>query len=110
MAEFRARIRSVRLKHGGNIVMFPTPIDRHNENLRGVMIGHAKMIAENQGELDGFLVIGLWADGTRSLGFRISPRIPRELLPAYVAEMIRTDCVTEWQAERTFDDKFEWRE
>ena len=94
----------------GHITILPTPIDRDDENLRGVMIRHAKMIADNKGEMDGFLVIGLWADGTRSLGYRVSQRIPRELLPAYVAEMVRTDCVTEWQAERTFDDRFEWRD
>lgn len=110
MSEFRARIRSVKPKAGGDIVMFPTPIDRDGENLRGTMIRHAKMIADNAGEMDGFLVIGLWADGTRSLGYRVSTRIPRELLPAYIAEILRTDVVTEWQAEQTFDQRFEWVE
>ncbi len=110
MREFRARIRSIRPKAGGHIIVLPTPADRDNENLRGVMIRHAKMIAENEGEFDGFLVIGLWADGTRSLGYRIPQRIPRELLPAYVAEMVRTECITDWQAEQTFDNRFEWRE
>lgn len=90
--------------------MLPTPVDRDGENLRGMMIRHAKMIADNGGEFDGFIVLGLWADGTRSLGFRIPKRIPRELLPAYFAEILRTDCVTEWQAERTFDQRFEWVE
>ena len=110
MTEFRARISAVRPKNGGEIVLLPTPVNRDGENLRGKMIQHAKIIADNDGEIDGFLVIGLWADGRRSLGYRMPYRIPRELLPAYIAEIIRTDCITENEAERTFDRRFEWQE
>ena len=110
MSEFRARIRSVRPKTGGQLIMFPTAVNADGDNLRGKMIEHAKIISGNSGELDGFLVIGLWADGRRSLGYRMPARIPREMLPAYIAEILRTDCVTDWQAGFTFDEKFEWVE
>lgn len=110
MSEFRARIRAIRPKVGGEIVILPTPLNADGENIRGKMIEHAKHIAGNDGELDGFLIIGLWADGRRSLGYRMPMRIPRELLPAFVAEIVRTDCVTDWQAEMTFDRKYEWVE
>ena len=108
--EFAARIRSFKSKQGGaDIVMLQTPTV-NGENLRGKMIEHAKIISENEGDLDGFIVLALFADGKRSMGFRLPKRIPREMLPAYFAEIIRTDAVTEWQAGITFDDKFEWRD
>lgn len=113
MTEFAARIRSIRPKNlSTNVVVFPTPMpdDGGDENWRGKMIEHAKNIAGNEGNLNGFLVLGLWDDGRRSLGFRFTSHISRELLPAYIAEIVRTDIVTQWEAENTFDDKFEWVE
>ena len=107
MTEFRARIRSVKMKNGGaDIAMLPTPVNHEGENLRGKMIEHARIIADNEGDMDGFIVIGFWADGARSMGFRVPQRIPRELLPAYVAEMVRTDACTEHEFHRCF----EWNE
>lgn len=115
MMEFAARIRSIRPKNTEtNIVMFPTVTPNHiagtSENWRGKMVEHAKSIASVEGTLDGFIVLGLWSDGGRSLGFRLPSRIPRELLPSYFAEIIRTDAVTQWEAENTFDSKFEFVE
>lgn len=111
MPDFKARIGRVRMKAGGaDVRVFPTALDDNNENLRGKLIGNAKAIAGYDGEMDGYLVIGLWTDGARSLGFRIPPRIPREMLPHYVAEIIRSDAVTDHEAERTFERMFEWRD
>lgn len=109
MTEFAARIRSVRSKDG-KVVALHNPMPNDGENWRGKMIEHAKGIAENEGNIDGFIVLALWDDGKRSLGYRMSSRIPREFLPSYIAEIVRTDIVTEWQAENTFNDKFEWVE
>ena len=115
MTEFAARIRSIRPKNTDtNVVLFPTATPNHingtSENWRGKMVEHAKSIASVDGTLDGFIVLGLWSDGKRSLGYRLPSRIPRELLPAYFAEIIRTDAITQWEAENTFEDKFEWVE
>lgn len=103
MTEFRARIRSVRWKDGGaSLRLFPTPLNENGENLRGVMIDHAKMIAGHEGELDGFVIIGFWDDGRRSFGCRIPQRIPREMVPAYLSEIARTDVCTEHEFQRNF--------
>lgn len=109
MTEFRARIRSVRMKGGGaSVRILPTPEQHDGENWNGKLIENAKHIAGYEGEMDGYLVLGLFADGTRSMGFRLPRRIPRELWPAYVAEVLRTDLITEWEAEGTFHRIFEW--
>lgn len=110
MTEFRIRLRSVRPKNGGAGVRVlhnehPNYSEDVAENWRGTMIEQARFIAESgEGvDIDGFLVIALWADGQRSVGFRMPDRIPRELFPAYIAEMLRTDAITEKEAERTID-------
>lgn len=109
MTEFRAQIGRVRMKNGGaDVHILHNPMPDNGENWRGKMVDCARVISEYEGDLDGYLVIGLWADGTRSLGFRMTPRIPREMLPSYIAEIIRTDVITEHEAERTFDNRFEW--
>ena len=74
------------------------------ENLRGNIIEHARMIAKMDGELDGFVVIGFFSDGGRSCGYRISERIPGELLPSYVAEILRRDAITEDEARSVLWD------
>lgn len=112
------RLRRIRFKDGR------APIEvLHNaqdfdfgdklESLRGALIGSAKAIVgyENPGAaLDGFIVLGFFADGRRSLGFRMPKRIPRELLPSYVAEILRTDAITEKEAADVFDQRFVWVE
>lgn len=115
MTEFRTRLRNVRFKDGGAELRvlhtdMPNRIEDTDENWRGKMIEHAKYIADSGdgAVLDGFVVIGLWSDGKRSLGCRNSPRIPRELFPSYIAEILRTDLITENEAEQTFDRRFEW--
>lgn len=113
MTDFRIRLRSVRMKNGGasvSVLHAATPND--GENWRGKIIEHAKYIATNDtpAELDGFVVIGLWNDGTRSVGYRMTPRIPRELFPSYIAEILRTDAITENEAANVFDDRFYWDE
>jgi hypothetical protein len=109
MTEFRARIRSYRSKKGGaDIVVIHTPqVD--GENINGKIIEHAKIIADIDG-LDGFIVIGLFSDGKRSMGYRVPERIPRDLLPAYVSEIVRRDALMAHEAAEVFDDKFEWVE
>lgn len=111
MTEFRARIGRVRMKSGGadlHVLHTPMPNNEGEENWRGKMIENAKTIAGYDGDLDGYVVIGLWRDGARSLAYRFSPRIPRDLMPSYVAEMLRRDAITEHEARQTFDEMFKW--
>lgn len=117
MTEFRARISRVRTKAGAHLSFLPTPLTwgdpAEPENWRGKLVHHAKTIADNDetgSKLDGFAVIGFFSDGSTSIGFRMPERIPRCLMPAYVAEILRRDVITDHEAERVFDDKFEWVE
>lgn len=114
MTEFAARIRSVRPKHSNvHLMMLPTPVNNEGENIAGCMLRGAKQVAEYDepgSRLDGYIVIGLFEDGTRSLGFRIPSRLPRDLLPSYVAEMLRRDGITAHEAAEEFDRRFEWRD
>jgi hypothetical protein len=111
---FAARISRVRMKNGGadlHILQTPRPhsFEGRDESIRGKIIEHARWIADVEGPpLDGFIVIGLFADGKRSCGFRIPERIPRELLPSYVADIVRRDAIVQFEAESVFDQKFEW--
>lgn len=112
------RLRRIRFKDGrAPIEVLHTPQDfvfgDKPESLRGSLIGSAKAIVgyENPGAaLDGFIVLGFFEDGRRSLGFRMPKRIPRELLPAYVQEILRTDVITEKEAADVFDQRFVWVE
>ncbi len=114
MTEFAARIRSVRPKHSNvHLMMLPTPVNEDGENIAGAMLRGAKMVAgydEPGSRLDGYILIGLFEDGKRSVGFRIPSRLPRDLMPAYVAEMLRRDAITAHEAAEEFDRRFEWQE
>ncbi len=117
MSEFRVRLRSVRPKNGGaSVTVLHNPMPNYSgdepDNWRGRLLDHARYIAENHdgAVLDGFVVIGMWNDGRRSCGYRMTPRVSRELFPSYIAEILRTDAITENEAEATFDRRFEWVE
>jgi hypothetical protein len=105
------------MKDGASVTILPTPMDHGDpenpENWRGRLIEHAKRIAdydEPHSKLDGFLVVGLYTDGTTSIGLRIPERLPRALIPAYISEVLRRDVITEREAERVFDEHFQWVE
>lgn len=112
------RLRSVRMKDGGaKVRVLHTPMPNVcgdvAENYRGKMISAAKFMGDQNGngsELDGYIVMGLFSDGTSSMGYRFPERIPRALVPAYVGEILRRDVITEREAEQVFDKKFEWVE
>lgn len=101
-----ARIGKIRLKAGGaevrvlrNVAADPA------DNLRGKIIGHAKMIADMGkpgSELVGFITIGLFADGKSTVGCRFDPNsspIPKSLIPSWAAEILRRDLITSAEAE-----------
>lgn len=118
MTDFAARISRVRMKEGADIHVLHTPREHLNENgeaenLRGKIIEHAKQVAaydEPTSTLDGFLVIGLYHDGSASVGFRLPARIPSALAPAYIAEMLRRDAVTSRESQNTFNRMFYWQD
>lgn len=111
------RLRRIRFKDGrAPIEVLHTPqnfvCDGEAESLEGALINCGKVIAGygDDPALDGFIVLGFFEDGKRSLGFRMPARIPRELLPSYVAEILRTDAITAKEASDVFDRNFKWVE
>ena len=115
--EFAARISRVRMKNGADVSILPTPMDYGDpdapENWRGAAVRCAKRLAEfdqPHSKLDGFITLGFYSDGSTSLGFRVPERIPRCLLPAYVADLLRRDAIMEQAAADKFDQMFQWVE
>jgi hypothetical protein len=118
VTEFRARIGRVRMKNGGADVRV---IDRQavnsdGEDWRGTLLRNARAVADfatDDVPLIGYLLVGLYADASSSVGFRYDMdrcAVPVSRVPAWVAELLRRDMITKRQAEETFDDKFEWVE
>lgn len=101
---FRARIRNVRLKDGGTYLYELPREDIDMKERLQYAVDHVK----NQPgwTLDGYFLIGFYGDQTRICWYRMPKRIPRELIPAYVAEIARTDAVTETE----FHHLFEWQD
>jgi hypothetical protein len=117
VSEFGARLSRVRMKSGADLSLLPTPLNFGDpadpENWRGKLVQHAKQIADNDetgSKLDGFIVLGMYSDGSTSIGYRLPDRLPRCLIPAYAAEILRRDVITDNEAELVFDRKFEWVE
>lgn len=103
------------MKSGGATIRvlhtpMPNQCDGNAENYQGRMISASKAIGAMGtpgSELDGYIVVGLFSDGSTSMGYRIPERLPRALVPSYFAEVFRRDIITDKEAERVFDEKFE---
>lgn len=118
MSEFQARIGRIRMKNGGADVrvLDQRRPDPDGEDWRGTIVQNARKVAE-QSEPDsplvGYIIVGFYGDGQTSVGFRYDPDrtpIPRMLLPAWIAEVVRRDMITAREAESTFNDMFEWQD
>lgn len=105
----QARIGKVRMKSGGaeiRVLRTPMPDLNGTENWGGRLIANAKSVAsysEPGSELVGYVLIGLFSDGSNSSGVRWDDDktpIPRTLMPAYVEELVRTQLLTVPRAEK----------
>lgn len=110
MSEFRARIGRIRMKNGGADVrvLDRDPVNPNDEDWRGKIVANARGIAES-GELAGYLVIGMFADGSYSMGFRYDHErtpIPLSLIPSWTEEIIRRELITKHEARSVFNDMF----
>jgi hypothetical protein len=118
MSEFKARIGCVRMKNGGADVRILNrePINPEGEDWRGKIVANARAVGEQataDAPLVGYVVIGLYADGCSSVGYRHDPDrcpIPRSLLPSWIAEIIRRDMIVALEARDVFNDMFERRD
>jgi hypothetical protein len=92
------------------------PANPDDENWRGKIVESARNVAEfatDDNPLAGYAVIGLFADGASSVGWRYDPEtagVPRVLLPHWIAEVIRRDIITYGEARSTFDEMYAWIE
>jgi hypothetical protein len=117
MTDFAVRLRRVRLKGGADVhVLHNKQPDPGNENWRGSLVRNARNIAGFASDdlpLAGYVVVGLFADGSASVAYRYdttqSNSVPRSLIPAWIAEIIRREMITCVEARDTFNDMFEWR-
>lgn len=113
MTEFRARISRVRMKDGASVTVLPGGITVDGESVHGRLRRHARQISdmdETASTLDGFIIIGLFSDGTSTIGYEMPNRVPRPLAVPYLTEIMRRDIIMDAEAARVFDDKFEWRD
>lgn len=118
MTEFRARIGRIRMKNGGADVrvLESKRGPDGGDDWRGAIVRNAKSVAEQDtpdSPLVGYILIGMYGDGATSVGFRYDNDrclIPRSLMPAWVAEIIRRDMVTAPEASDKFNEMFYWQD
>jgi len=118
MDSFRARIGRIRMKSGGADVRVINrePINLDDENWCGKIIANARGVAEqstDEAPLVGYVVVGLYADGCSSIGYRYDPDrcpVPRSLIPLWIGEILRRDMITNVEAREVFNEMFEWQE
>ena len=111
MAHNAGRIGKVRMKATGfEFRVIDGPRDPDND-AGASMIRHARKVAEWP-EMTGSIVIGVFKDGTTSVGFRWSDDcvVPRALAPSWIAEIVRREMVTAVEADAVFHENFQWVE
>lgn len=116
MSEFAARISRVRMKSGGADVrvLRNHRVEEGGEDFRGALMQNARRVAEygDATPLAGYVLVGIFDDGSTSVGYRYNfeneRAIPRTLLPAWIAEVMRRDLISAEEARSTFDDMFQW--
>lgn len=107
-----ARIGKIRMKAGGaevRVLRRDLPNNQGTENYSGKIIECARNIAgygQPGSELTGFVVLGLYADGATSIGWRYDATasvVPRAMLPGWVSEVLRRDIITHVEAAETYN-------
>lgn len=97
-----ARIGRIKLKAGGAEVrvLYSSTVDQSSR-----IIHHARRIAEMSepaSQLVGFVTIGMFSDGKTSFGCyydQTTAVVPRAMVPAWAAEVLRRDLITAAEAE-----------
>jgi hypothetical protein len=118
VTDFRARIGRIRMKNGGaDVRVLDNKMDSANgESWRGKVIENAKAVAafDQEGSaLVGYVLIGIYSDGQTSVGFRYDKDrcpVPRSLMPAWIAELVRRDMIVAPEASDKFNDMFYWQD
>ena len=95
-----ARIRSITFKDGRAPIRVLSTERRKDldENWRGVLIDHARKIADDLDDISGFVIMAVQKDGAFSWGCRIDKKtcpIPLTLWPAYLEEVARRRLIVD---------------
>lgn len=96
MTDFAARISRVRMKAGGaDVVVLEQPL--RPEMASDLVEIAAHYAADNQPDsyLHGFVLIAMFSNGANAVAVRGPNSIPRALLPAMTAELVRDRVLTE---------------
>lgn len=117
MDEARTRIGRVRMKNGGaDVRVLHQQPANGEEDWRGSILKNARAVSEqatDDAPLVGYVLVGIYADGCTSVGYRYDSKtcpIPRTLLPAWLAETVRRDLLINEEARDVFNEMFEWKE
>ncbi len=98
MVMAQARIGKIRLKAGGaEVRVLNRDLRPDGETYRGLIVQQARMIAENEPDMVGFVVVGIFADGSYDCGLRLDGDavIGRTMLPSYVADILSKEALIE---------------
>lgn len=117
MSEFAARIGRVRMKDGANVRILQSRRGPDGgDDWRGAIVRNARGVAEmgtDNDPLVGYILMGIFADGSTSFGYRYdgsATPIPLALFPAWIAEIVRREMVTANKARDVFHQMYEWRD
>lgn len=91
------------MKSGGADVRVLRTPDPWSDTRNDMMRCAAKI--SQYSALESYLVVGLMKDGTYSCGFHFPEdcRIPPTLMPSYIAEIARRECITQQEAIDVFN-------
>lgn len=112
------RLRTIRYRDGrAPLTVLHTPMNdgppERRENWRGKLLDHAKAIgamSSPDSQLTGYVIVGLFSDGSSSAGFRLPEWLGPTLAPSYIAEILRRDGLMHKEASAVFDEMFQWVE
>lgn len=92
------RIGRVKFRDGRSLTIIDRPKPRSEH---AASIVSAASVMASDPKLCGYVMIGLCRDGTYNFGSRIpfDGPIPLTLVPSYVAEIVRRECVTSVQVD-----------
>jgi hypothetical protein len=117
VSEFRARISRVRLKNGGCDVRIldNRALADGGEDNRGAIMACARNVGMHHTDtnpLVGYIVAGVFKDGSYSFGYRWGDEvpIPSMMLPTWLGEVARREVLMGSEAEHVFRSMFEWVE
>lgn len=106
------RIGKVRMKATGFEFRVIPGVPEPETDFGARLLAAARSMAAHP-DMAGYLIVALTDDGAYRCAFRWDDErspIPRTLMPSYMAEIVRREMITDIEAERVFDDKFEWVE